>query len=1455
MRFCVCVCSFICCFRLKLCCIKLFSPLVLPEQEVSGAGLSKNDLLVSLLLEILANSDQKEHRLYSLEQELCVRLRETTKRQVPNFTEFAGWPFRAFLERNPAHFRLWMKDYHFLVSMKKAKKKKKKHKRIDSDQTSVTSTDTASDPLGNEEQQKSTELHCLQTFDTEAAGVDTEPWTAVKSKAARPKSSTQKSKQTIQTTAGPATLDQSAENLGQTSEEEHAAKIDMAMDESLIGDLLSQHPGSTLIFKRSGENYTQDRLQFTLDIVSLWNTPNRDKAYIILGVKPKQTLPHALIGLRTDTSKTFYKDLFQWQLFTQLPPQFSYREAMYSNKRVGIIQIEPNYGCGAPSIVTSDDMAPRIKRNQLWARKAGENTAIENLDLFIGQIHAWFQGKGKDPSVKVLKTASTPTQSKPKVDQPKPSLSVTEQSFEREESGSVADPAQRTRSSDAQALRLMKALNYFKKGHFALICGSLNMKCRTIDALASAPWIAVYDFDFSGRDSGLLAILEDSIKRRRHLSVNTWCDPYTGLTELGTQWWSLRGRREVPQSKTSDMSHQEWFAKVREKVEKLCIELARYSEDYTVLTFLVLWPSSELEARCMLKFLTKVQEHLQPRLILCCTDPETDLSQSKVVEMIQYEYEGKAQIFHTHLEEVCLEIQQWTQDSVTPSEFQYQLPAEDKTQITLEDKDAAWLAEDLEVLYLKSPYKKQDLTADDLKSEAENFFRGGTIRWHVWYDVGAGCFDVERSISKRMTTYIRENLIAQFKLNGMVSFFHAPGSGGSTMAQRVLWDLHEDVPCAKVRQRSGSSPEDVADKLIFLYHRSRIPVVALFDGEDEPRLKQISLFLQRSPVVVLYLKRYLYRLDESDVRVTPTGSHFLLSGFVTKQESRNLVLRFSDRCETDQEKIRKLEKLDKDVREEKEKHQMFEFGMTVYAHEFQGVRAYVRGYLGLHPIPSKELEPWQKCLGYISLIYYYGQTSIPCQFFANIMGKPNNYIMALEDFPDQFQILVVQDSNEGRRGYLRITHYIIAREILEQILNRRPSPSKETSKPSSASTKEARGNELSKEAKYCLKSFCVNFIQEVAKKKTKSAVTSHAVTYILTKTFIFRDNEEVGDLAAQDTQTRKKPQFSQIMSDLDSNPPFDGRLEILQNLCRTFPDDPNFRAHLGRFFSLCRPQEEEEAESHFNAALRLCYSRSGASKDPEELDERSNQTLMHIYHMFGNAFQRRIAKYTGWNPGDDPTVRTSRADMEERLEEVISNADTACKYFLQARLHTPQGQEDCYTYMNEIHVRLQACDFVNRVYPQGLHAFVSLKRIDHKVGFIRDSVTIIEDLIMECYSVVLLDRGTLLEKNVRWFYSLFHSCTNALKNFVEGEDLTSLRLNISRKKLKFRGSETIVAVENPNVPEKEIASIVCLLETIFRYPNAGQDMGKRTLDLHYKEWILAIRNPKFGKVRCYSLGR
>lgn len=219
-------------------------------------------------------------------------------------------------------------------------------------------------------------------------------------------------------------------------------------------------------------------------------------------------------------------------------------------------------------------------------------------------------------------------------------------------------------------------------------------------------------------------------------------------------------------------------------------------------------------------------------------------------------------------------------------------------------------------------------------------------------------------------------------------------------------------------------------------------------------------------------------------------------------------------------------------------------------------------------------------------------------------------VVDIDDFSYPIKDFIVVDKNEGRKGNVRICHHIIAQEILQQILG-------------DPKEKFERGPDLSKSARQSLESFCIDFIDYASSRKQQTCGT---IAHVLARTFIFRDNREISETAEQG---RRKPRLARIIIDISSKQPlFTERLNVLKKLTDAFPEDPNFIAHLGRFYAHCRPDDKKIAEQCLQKALDLANEQTKGKKI-EELDERWKLSLMHIYHMYGTIIQKQIAMYTG----------------------------------------------------------------------------------------------------------------------------------------------------------------------------------------------------------------------------------
>lgn len=977
---------------------------------------------------------------------------------------------------------------------------------------------------------------------------------------------------------------------------------------------------------------------------------------------------------------------------------------------------------------------------------------------------------------------------------------------------------------------LFAYLNNFKAGHFVLFTSTLIQDMsESIEALALVPWLSVFDFDKNSRVDGLLSRIEDSIKQRRSIYVCTWKDrPH--LSHHGTQWCMLRGSVQETDSRTPD-NDMKWMFLIRENYEKQVVELANISDNYCTLTFIVFWPSDFDTCQYMFKALSKIAELIEnPNIVICNNGSEISTESKTLLGLLKPRL-----TLVKDFEEILQGISDLLGEKYSIQNVDYKLPTFDKTDVpNIDESMAAIFREDFEILYMDNPYRKtqeNEMTMEELHEEEKHFYRGGNLHWVALYLAGAGHFDAERDLTLNIVGRIKRLYLEPFK-SGKITIYHAPGAGGSTLGQRVLWELRTITPCGQVRMSSQSSVQDLVDRIETLFEKTNLPVVLLIDGEDQQKLTYLHKLLERAHLIVILL--HIKRCTQPKKANSLKDTEFWLPGTVSSNEANKLGIKFSKQCDTPIKKDH-IDILVKDVLAGKE-HLMYEFGMEAFLSEFKGVRSFVHGYLQLDQNPTATLLSWQKILGYLSLVYYYGQTSIPCQFFSTLLQLPPNYNVTMEDFPYPVQLFIVSCSNENRRNTIRICHYIVAKEILEHLLTWNKKKGRQCG-----------SSELSITARYELYEFLTMFLEDIKAKKIKSIVQSGIIADILRRTLIFRDNQDVGD---NEVPGRRK--LSRLMADIECKAPYMERIDILKRLTDIFPEDANFHAHLGRMYSICSPEDEKKAEYCFNHAVDLCRKKK-AGTPYENLDDSTKHTLKHVYHMFGMFYLQRITKYTGKSHGDRPEIVTPPDNFERKIKELLQDAKDACFYFSETReLTILIGYEEAYGYVGEIATRLKICEFIYRHMSfKEFEEFLEVSPESEIVNFVTDSITKILELFLQCYGCV--DSSDLppgFFRYIFWYNALFKSQAKELEKLDITEDIYSRRLHVAVIKLKYGKDESLGTLETIS-SKSDIEDIVRICEKNFKEADQGGITPIRSaIDLEYKDWLNAIRHNKFTETYC-----
>ncbi|OWF48299.1 hypothetical protein KP79_PYT23025 [Mizuhopecten yessoensis] len=310
-------------------------------------------------------------------------------------------------------------------------------------------------------------------------------------------------------------------------------------------------------------------------------------------------------------------------------------------------------------------------------------------------------------------------------------------------------------------------------------------------------------------------------------------------------------------------------------------------------------------------------------------------------------------------------------------------------------------------------------------TSAASFRESGTLSWQSYYTNGPEHFYVARDLLPTIVNDIKSNFIDTLN-QGFVKIFHAPGSGGTTIGQYILWNLHEITPCVQIRTDSLAKPRQIAENISVLYKETHSPIVVLFDGSDKNKFEQIQQQLHHVIVVFIYLERV------SETKINLDKHEYFLQGTLSKKEARRIGPKFIRCCHDNVKKKDQIQKLVEEV-EKGVNHHLVEFGLVIHLQEFTGVANYVAEYLKVD-IKSKELNTNQRVLGYLSLVQFYGQGTMPCQMFGTLFGKSAYYKFTYDKFPASIKEFTVPVESGFVQNSVRICHFLIAREILDQIL-------------------------------------------------------------------------------------------------------------------------------------------------------------------------------------------------------------------------------------------------------------------------------------------------------------------------------------------------------------------------------------------------------------------------------------
>ena len=176
----------------------------------------------------------------------------------------------------------------------------------------------------------------------------------------------------------------------------------MAVDRELIEKLLKRVEDETIDFKeaeydfgtRGNKDRERKRAEFVKDIVSMYNTPRTEPAYILLGVRKSSDGNFKVTGVSSHVDDAEFRSKFDDWIHPV--PQFQYEPAEYDGKQIALITIPPEQSLG-PCLPLKDFPNSKfqvLRQHQLYVRRGSVNNVANGYEQ--KDVYAWFAGQSND---------------------------------------------------------------------------------------------------------------------------------------------------------------------------------------------------------------------------------------------------------------------------------------------------------------------------------------------------------------------------------------------------------------------------------------------------------------------------------------------------------------------------------------------------------------------------------------------------------------------------------------------------------------------------------------------------------------------------------------------------------------------------------------------------------------------------------------------------------------------------------------------------------------------------------------------------------------------------------------------------------------------------------------------------------------------------------------------------
>ena len=400
-------------------------------------------------------------------------------------------------------------------------------------------------------------------------------------------------------------------------------------------------------------------------------------------------------------------------------------------------------------------------------------------------------------------------------------------------------------------LKLCDEMNAFNvsQTQFVLLADVMTqVDLENFKVLAAIPWKMVIDFNPSSEDDGLYKVFNSQTFLPHILSAFT----PDGISKVGyaglpkeidprrTQWLFANGRKEDAKD-SQPRSFPEWEQKSVKNITiffACCDSVAAFDSQKPIRCLLL--PVSKAALPFVEVTMKRFNENFSAYdLSLACIDDSFKTFNSL----------NGVETFHLSSAEIKNGVASLFK--VTGDIQKYELPCfQSGIPVPFSQKDYVYISEYLELFYIGCQHKFIDPSNSEEEQEAieedhrRNFLSGNLISFLSLYFN----HDAKRQIEKDIEIHIQRMLDQRMlKHSGIVQIAHPPGTGGSTIARRVLWNLHRSFPCASIRLSSQTKFDEdsnfineLSSRISILEDQCGFPPVILIDGRRQWRIRALS---------------------------------------------------------------------------------------------------------------------------------------------------------------------------------------------------------------------------------------------------------------------------------------------------------------------------------------------------------------------------------------------------------------------------------------------------------------------------------------------------------------------------------------------------------------------------------------------------------------------------------------